>query len=77
MAKKGAAVLVVDLVMKSQKCNRIFVEAVELGIALLENGNREIQDMLYNKLRESDKSQNFFKVNFGNLVYSLVVIVAF
>lgn len=63
--------------MKSQKCNRIFVEAVELGIALLENGNREIQDMLYNKLRESDKSQNFFKVNFGNLVYSLVVIVAF
>nr|XP_027212094.1 inositol 1,4,5-trisphosphate receptor-like [Penaeus vannamei] len=62
LAKKGAAVLVVDLVMKSQKCNRIFVEAVELGIALLENGNREIQDMLYNKLRESDKSQNFFKV---------------
>nr|XP_045591972.1 inositol 1,4,5-trisphosphate receptor-like isoform X3 [Procambarus clarkii] len=62
LAKKGAAVLVVDLVMKSQNRHRIFVEAVELGIALLEGGNREIQDMLYNKLRESDKSQNFFKV---------------
>ncbi|XP_069940179.1 inositol 1,4,5-trisphosphate receptor isoform X5 [Cherax quadricarinatus] len=62
LAKKGAAVLVVDLVMKSQNRHRIFVEAVELGIALLEGGNREIQDMLYNKLRESDKCQNFFKV---------------
>lgn len=65
LAKKGAAVLVVDLVMKSQNRHRIFVEAVELGIALLEGGNREIQDMLYNKLKGSDKCQNFFKV--GNL----------
>ncbi|XP_050733369.1 inositol 1,4,5-trisphosphate receptor type 1-like isoform X4 [Eriocheir sinensis] len=62
LAKKGAAVLVVDLVMKSQNRHRIFVEAVELGIALLEGGNREIQDMLYDKLRGSDKCQNFFKV---------------
>lgn len=62
LAKKGAAVLVVDLVMKSQNHHRIFVEAVELGIALLEGGNREIQDMLYDKLRGSDKCQNFFKV---------------
>lgn len=51
--------------MKSQNRHRIFVEAVELGIALLEGGNREIQDMLYDKLRGSDKCQNFFKV--GNL----------
>lgn len=62
LAKKGAAVLVVDLVMKSQNRHRIFVEAVELGIALLEGGNREIQDMLYDKLKGSDKCQNFFKV---------------
>lgn len=68
----------VDLVMKSQKCNRIFVEAVELGIALLENGNREIQDMLYNKLRESDKSQNFFKVISDCLsAFALVNVVDF
>lgn len=62
LAKKGAAVLVVDLVMKSQNHHRIFVEAVELGIALLEGGNREIQDMLYEKLKGNEKCQNFFKV---------------
>lgn len=62
MARKGAAVLVVDLVMKSQNRHRIFVEAVELGIALLEGGNMEIQNMLYKKLQGSDKCQNFFKV---------------
>ncbi|KAG0715912.1 Inositol 1,4,5-trisphosphate receptor [Chionoecetes opilio] len=62
LAKKGAAVLVVDLVMKSQNHHRIFVEAVELGIALLEGGNLEIQNMLYGKLKGSDKCQNFFKV---------------
>nr|AAC61691.1 inositol 1,4,5-trisphosphate receptor [Panulirus argus] len=62
LAKKGAANLVVDLVMKSQNRHRIFVEAVELGIAPLEGGNRDIQDMLYTKLQESDTSQNFFKV---------------
>ncbi|KAK4321538.1 hypothetical protein Pmani_007659 [Petrolisthes manimaculis] len=63
LAKKGAAVLVVDLVMKSQNRNRIFVEAVELGIALLEGGNMDIQGMLYEKLKNSDnKCQNFFKV---------------
>ncbi|KAK7067485.1 Inositol 1,4,5-trisphosphate receptor type 1, partial [Halocaridina rubra] len=67
LASKGAAVLVVDLVMKSQNCHRIFVEAVELGIALLEGGNRSIQDMLYNKLRESDKTQNFFKVFYSKM----------
>ncbi|KAK3865118.1 hypothetical protein Pcinc_029236 [Petrolisthes cinctipes] len=63
LATKGAAVLVVDLVMKSQNRNRIFVEAVELGIALLEGGNMNIQGMLYEKLKNSDnKCQNFFKV---------------
>ncbi|XP_068212186.1 LOW QUALITY PROTEIN: inositol 1,4,5-trisphosphate receptor [Palaemon carinicauda] len=67
LASKGAAVLVVDLVMKSQNCHRIFVEAVALGIALLEGGNRSIQDMLYNKLRESDKTQNFFKVFYSKM----------
>ncbi|XP_066945100.1 inositol 1,4,5-trisphosphate receptor isoform X23 [Macrobrachium rosenbergii] len=67
LASKGAAVLVVDLVMKSQNCHRIFVEAVALGIALLEGGNRSIQDMLYNKLRDSDKTQNFFKVFYNKM----------
>ncbi|XP_045110773.1 inositol 1,4,5-trisphosphate receptor-like isoform X11 [Portunus trituberculatus] len=62
LAEKGAAVLVVDLVMKSQNHHRIFVEAVELGIALLEGGNIYIQDMLYEKLRGNEKCQNFFKV---------------
>lgn len=65
--------LVVDLVMKSQNHHRIFVEAVELGIALLEGGNREIQDMLYEKLKGNEKCQNFFKV--GILMKSSVISV--
>lgn len=65
LAEKGAANLVVDLVMKSQNRHRIFVEAVELGIALLEGGNMKIQQMLYQKLDKSDKCQNFFKVQYA------------
>lgn len=71
LAEKGAAVLVVDLVMRSQSRHQIFVEAVDLGIALLEGGNMKIQDMLYQKLRKSDKCQNFFKVGYSMLTLFL------
>ncbi|XP_076048925.1 inositol 1,4,5,-trisphosphate receptor isoform X4 [Oratosquilla oratoria] len=69
LADEGAADLVVELVMKSQekRCQHIFVEAVELGIALLEGGNPKIQRTLFNKLKESDKTQHFFKVFYDKI----------
>lgn len=64
MAEEGAADLVVELVVNSHSSPGIFVEAVELGIALLEGGNSRIQEILYQKLTtNSDKAQKFFKVN--------------
>lgn len=48
--KEGASDLVVELVFKSVNSPSIFVEAVELGIALLEGGNPIIQKSMYNKL---------------------------
>ncbi|CAL4061721.1 unnamed protein product, partial [Meganyctiphanes norvegica] len=68
LASMGAADLVVELVMKSQNCNNIFGEAIELGIALLEGGNTSIQLMLYKKFmtvdnkKHSEKMRNFFQV---------------
>ena len=40
--KEGASSLVIDLVIKNSS-NRVFLESVELGIALLEGGNTNIQ----------------------------------
>lgn len=60
--REGASDLVVELVIKSLNSPCIFVESVELGIALLEGGNPIIQKSMYNKLVGGDLSQAFFKV---------------
>ncbi|XP_046984326.1 inositol 1,4,5-trisphosphate receptor [Schistocerca americana] len=60
--REGASDLVVELVIKSVHSPSIFVEAVELGIALLGGGNPIIQKSMYNKLMGGDISQSFFKV---------------
>lgn len=60
--KEGASDLVVELVIKSGNSPSIFSEAVELGIALLEGGNPNIQKSMFNKLVGGDVSQSFFKV---------------
>lgn len=48
----------------------IFVEAIELGIALLEGGNPIIQKSVFNKLMSDDLSQSFFKARFSMLYCS-------
>ena len=61
--REGASNLVVELVINSIYSPNIFVEAVELGIALLEGGNPIIQKSMYTKLMGGDLSQSFFKVS--------------
>ncbi|XP_048510963.1 inositol 1,4,5-trisphosphate receptor isoform X4 [Athalia rosae] len=65
--KEGASDLVVELVIKSVHSPSIFVEAVELGIALLEGGNPIIQKSMFTKLMGGDLSQSFFKVFFDKM----------
>ncbi|XP_014243514.1 inositol 1,4,5-trisphosphate receptor [Cimex lectularius] len=65
--REGASDLVVELVIKSVHSPSIFVEAVELGIALLEGGNPIIQKSMYNKLVGGDLSQAFFKVFYDKM----------
>lgn len=60
--KEGASDLVVELVIKSVHSPSIFVEAVELGIALLEGGNPVIQKGMFTKFQANELSQPFFKV---------------
>ena len=60
--REGASDLVVELVIKSVHSPSIFVEVVELGIALLEGGNPIIQKSMITKLMGGDLSQSFFKV---------------
>ncbi|XP_044006892.1 inositol 1,4,5-trisphosphate receptor isoform X3 [Aphidius gifuensis] len=60
--REGASDLVVELVIKSVHSPSIFVEAIELGIALLEGGNPIIQKSVFTKLWGGDLSQSFFKV---------------
>ncbi|KAA0201451.1 hypothetical protein HAZT_HAZT004474 [Hyalella azteca] len=68
LAEEGAADLVVELVVNSHSSQNIFIEAVELGIALLEGGNSRIQEILYHKLTNNiDKAQKFFKVFFEKM----------
>ncbi|XP_026824993.1 inositol 1,4,5-trisphosphate receptor isoform X3 [Ooceraea biroi] len=64
---EGASDLVVELVIKSVHSPSIFVEAVELGIALLEGGNPIIQRSMFNKLMGGDMSQSFFKVFYDKM----------
>ncbi|XP_058465065.1 inositol 1,4,5-trisphosphate receptor isoform X5 [Malaya genurostris] len=65
--KEGASDLVIELVIKSINSPSIFVEAIELGIALLEGGNPIIQKDMYNKFLSNDLSQSFFKVFFDKM----------
>ncbi|XP_063219999.1 inositol 1,4,5-trisphosphate receptor isoform X2 [Bacillus rossius redtenbacheri] len=65
--REGASDLVVELVIKSVNSPSIFVEAVELGIALLGGGNPIIQKSMYNKLMGGDLSQSFFKVFYDKM----------
>ncbi len=59
---QGASKLIVDLVIKSSHMPKIFSEVVELGSALLEGGNQEIQRSLFAQLHSGEVSQSFFKV---------------
>lgn len=65
--KEGASDLVVELVIKSVHSPSIFVEAVELGIALLEGGNPIIQKGMYSKFLSGDLNQAFFKVFYDKM----------
>ena len=47
---QGASTLIVDLVIKSNHNTKIFAEVIELGIALLEGGNQDIQKTLFTAL---------------------------
>eukprot|EP00095_Tigriopus_kingsejongensis_P011560 maker-scaffold768_size100864-snap-gene-0.9 protein:Tk11560 transcript:maker-scaffold768_size100864-snap-gene-0.9-mRNA-1 annotation:"inositol -trisphosphate receptor" len=63
---QGASSLIVDLVIKSSSMSstlpKIFSEVIELGNALLEGGNQEIQKSLHDQLHSGEVSQSFFKV---------------
>ncbi|XP_062121522.1 inositol 1,4,5-trisphosphate receptor isoform X2 [Drosophila sulfurigaster albostrigata] len=65
--REGASDLVVELVIKSVHSPNIFVEAVELGIALLEGGNPIIQKGMFQKFLSDDLNQAFFKVFFEKM----------
>nr|CAD7399268.1 unnamed protein product [Timema poppensis] len=65
--REGASDLVVELVIKSIHSPSIYVEAVELGIALLGGGNPIIQKSMYTKLMGGDLSQSFFKVFYDKM----------
>ena len=60
--REGASDLVADLVMKSCLSPSVFMEAVQLGIALLEGGNPVIQRSLFKKLQTAETSAVFLKV---------------
>lgn len=65
--QEGASNLVVELVIKSVNSPSIFVEGVELGIALLEGGNPIIQRSMFNKFQNAELSQSFFKVFYDKM----------
>lgn len=72
--REGASDLVVELVIKSVHSPSIFVEAIELGIALLEGGNPIIQKSVYNKLMGGDLSQSFFKACFISIILNKLLM---
>lgn len=71
--KEGAGDLVVELVIKSIHSPSIFMEATELGIALLEGGNNVIQRGMFNKFLALDPSPAFFRVFYDKMKVSLRV----
>uniref|UniRef100_A0A670IXZ2 Inositol 1,4,5-trisphosphate receptor n=1 Tax=Podarcis muralis TaxID=64176 RepID=A0A670IXZ2_PODMU len=64
--KEGASELVTDVIV-STKNDRIFSEAILLGITLLEGGNTQIQYSFYQQLNEQKKSEKFFKVLYDRM----------
>ncbi|CAH1782943.1 unnamed protein product [Owenia fusiformis] len=64
--KEGASDLVVDLIINNHS-NRIFLETVELGIALLEGGNSVIQKSFFVRVTMDKNSEKFFKVFFDRM----------
>ncbi|XP_037294714.1 inositol 1,4,5-trisphosphate receptor isoform X4 [Manduca sexta] len=65
--KEGASDLVVELVIKSTNRPAIFLEAIQLGIALLEGGNPIIQHSIFTKLQNGEISQAFLKVFYDKM----------
>jgi len=67
--REGASDLVAELVMKSITLSpNVFMEAVQLGIALLEGGNPVIQQSLFTKLQSSETNTSvFFKVFYDKM----------
>ncbi|XP_064604842.1 inositol 1,4,5-trisphosphate receptor-like isoform X2 [Liolophura sinensis] len=64
--REGASDLIVDLVINNSS-NRIFLETVELGIALLEGGNSVIQKSMYGRLTKDKNTEKFFKVFYDRM----------
>lgn len=67
--REGASNLVVELIMSNPNYS-IFVESVELGIALLEGGNNAIQKSIYLKLTQGNNSEKFFKVFYDKMKFA-------
>ncbi|XP_061380179.1 inositol 1,4,5-trisphosphate receptor isoform X1 [Danaus plexippus] len=65
--REGASDLVVELVMNSINRPAIFLEAIQLGIALLEGGNPIIQNSIFTKLQNGEISQAFLKVFYDKM----------
>lgn len=74
--REGASDLVADLVMKFSLSPNVFMEAVQLGIALLEGGNPVIQRSFLTKLQSAETSPIFFKVFFDKMRDAQVEIKA-
>ena len=64
---QGASILIVDLVIKSSNNSKIFAEVIELGIALLEGGNQDIQKTVFDQLHSGELSQSFFQVFYDKM----------
>ena len=64
--RQGASNLVVELVIQNPNQN-IFLKSVELGIALLEGGNPNIQTSMYTRLTIGNNAERFFKVFFEKM----------
>lgn len=67
--RQGASDLIVELIM-SNPCYAIFVECVELGIALLEGGNCVIQKSIFDKLQDNNNAEKFFKVFYDKMKFA-------
>ncbi|CAK9290328.1 unnamed protein product [Gordionus sp. m RMFG-2023] len=60
--KQGATNLIIDLIIKNPNLN-IFMECLELGIAVLEGGNQTVQKSFHEILsKDALKCDSFFKV---------------